>query len=57
MMCTQLFFMVTGVIIQHPVDTQGSLAAPPRVELVSGLVRQDNFGPRRRFSARMVEEL
>ena len=27
----------------------GSLSAPPRVEVVSGLVQQDNFVPSRRF--------
>ena len=41
--------MVTGVISQHPVVTVGSSFAPPRVGVVSGLVRQNNFVPVRRF--------
>ena len=49
---TLLFSMVTTV------DTAPwSLSAPPRVEVVSGLVRQDNFVPSRRFREGGLEDL
>ena len=47
-MCTLLFSLVTGVILQH-VDAHGSSSAPLGVEVISGLVRQDDFVPSRRF--------
>ena len=51
-MCTLLFPIVTAV------DTAPcSLSAPPRVELVSGLVRQDNCVPSRRFRQDGLEDL
>ena len=34
-----------------------SLSAPPRVEVVAGLVRQDNFVPSRRFREDGLEDL
>ena len=34
-----------------------SLSAPPRVEVVSGLVRQDNFVPSRRFREDGLDDL
>ena len=33
------------------------VSAPPRVEVVSGLVRQDNFVPSRRFRKDGLEDL
>ena len=46
-MCTLLFSMVTAVSTVP--WSHGSSSAPPRVEVVSGLVRQGNFVPSRRF--------
>ena len=37
--------MVTAVLLQHRVDSDGSSSARPRVEVVSGLTHQNNFVP------------
>ena len=37
-----LLYIITGVILQHP-DIDGSSSAPPRIDVVSGLVRPMNI--------------
>ena len=54
-MCTLLFFMVTTVYTAP--WSHGNSSEPPRVEVVSGLVWEDNFVPSRRFREDSLEVL
>ena len=55
-MCTLLFPMVSTVVYTAP-SSHGISSAPLRVEVVSGLVREDNFVPSRRFREDGLEAL
>ena len=51
-MYTLLFSIITAVY-----STMWPLSAPPLVKVVSGLARQDNFVPSRRFREDGLEDL
>ena len=54
-MCTLLFSMAATVYTAP--WSYGMSSAPPRVEVVSGLVQEDNFAPSRRLGQNGLEAL